>query len=213
MALNILFRVAKNDDHENLLEFLREHYYKEEPITISHPIKGHTKDDEEFTMSHIDHGTVLLAIDSKNDKIIGAFVAGPIEVGDVEKMLEESEKSEKKWGEIMKFLAYIESKANVLEKFKVEKSLHCHVLAVHHDYRGNKIGQKLFENSFINAKKLGYKILSADCTSIFSIKISQQLGMECVSIVTYEEYNKIIGKDLFISHSPNNEIKTFVKQL
>lgn len=213
MSIDISFRIAKSDDYKNILELLREHYYKEEPITVSHIEPGHTKDDEEFTMSHIVHETVLIALDAKNDKIIGAFVAGPIEVGDAEKMLQESEKSEKKWGDIQKLLAYIETKANVLGKFNVEKSLHCHVLAVHRDYRGNKIGQKLFKNSFEIAKKLNYKILSADCTSIFSMKVAEQVGMECVSTVTYDEYNKVIGRELFMTHPPNTEIKTFVKRL
>jgi GNAT superfamily N-acetyltransferase len=164
-------------------------------------------------MSHIAHETVLIALDDKNDKVIGACIAGPKEAGDAEKMLEESEKSEKKWGDIQKLVAYIGKKADVFGKFNVEKALYCHALAVHRDYRGNKIGQKLFEKSFENAKKLNFKILFADCTSVFSIKISEQVGMECVSTVTYDEFNKVIGQELFLSHPPNTQIKTFVKRL
>lgn len=213
MSQKFYFRVAEKADYENNLELLREHYYKEEPITISHPEPGHTKDDEEFTVSHIFPGTSLVAVDSEKDQIVGVFLAGEIEHGDAEKMLEDAEKSEKKWSDIQKLLAYIETKADVLRKFKVEKALHCHALSVHRDYRGNKIGQKLFEKSFENAKKLNFKFLSTDCTSIFSIKIAEQVGMECVSTVTYDEYNKVIGHELFKTCSANNEIKTFVKQL
>jgi N-acetylglutamate synthase-like GNAT family acetyltransferase len=208
---DISIRVAEYKDYQEILEFIREHYYKEEPITVAHPISGHTKDDEDFTMSHVTDGTVLIALDNKNGKIVGALVAGPIEIGDAEKMLKDSEKSEKKWSDIQKFLAYIETKADVLRKFNLDKALHCHALGVHCDYRGLKIGQRLFEKCFKNASNLNYKLLSVDCTSVYSIKISEKLGMDYVSTVTYDEYHKVIGCDLFQYQQPNTQIKTFVK--
>lgn len=207
----ILFRVAENSDYENILNFVREHYYNEEPITLSHPEHGHTKDDEEFTMSHVNYGTVLLAIDSKNNEIVGALISGQIEVGDADKMLEDSKNSEKKWSDIQKLLAYIEKKADVLGKLNLPKALHCHALGVHSDYRGLRLGQRLFEKWFELAKELNFELLSVDCTSIYSIKISEKFGMECISTVTYDEYNKFLGQNLFQTKPPNSEVKTFIK--
>lgn len=207
-------RVAEVADYDIVLELIRECYYKEEQITVSHPDPGQTKDDEEFTMSHIYHGTVTVAIDDENGKIIGALIAGPIEHGDAEKMLESAQTCEtKKWSDIQKLLVYIEMKADVLGKFNLEKALHCHALGVDKEYRGNKIGQKMFRHCFENAKILGFEMVSADFTSIYSIKLAEDLGMEFVSLVTYEEYNKSIGEDLFRIQEPNTEIKTFIMRL
>ena len=214
MRKEFLFRVAGQMDYDEILHFVREYYYKEEPLTLAHPEQGHTKDDEEFTMSHIIHKTVLLAIDEENEKIVGVLIAGPIEHGDADKMLENAEFCEsKKWSDISKFLAYIEKKADVLGKFNLEEAVHCHALGVHHDYRGNKIGLKLFEKFFDVAKALNYQLVSVDCTSIFSNRICEQLEMDLVSSVSYDEYNMKIGEKLFKSIEPNTKIITYVKKL
>jgi len=213
MSINITIRVAKSDDHDAVLNFIREHYYKEEPITISHPEPGHTVDDEIFSMSHIEHDTILMAFNNDNDEIVGILIAGPIEEGDADAMLEDSKNSSKKWGDIMKFLAYIEKKADVLGKFNVDKALHCHILTSHQKYRGNGIGQKLTEYCFENGRNMNYKLMSVDCTSVFTINIAERCGMECISTVTYDEYNEILGERLFQPREPNLEIKTFVKKL
>jgi arylalkylamine N-acetyltransferase len=213
MLKNISIRVAKSDDYEAILDLIRKHCYEEEPITISHPIPGHTVDDENFSMSHIVHDTVLLAIDDESEKIAGVLIAGPIYPGDADEMLKSAEKSSRKWGDIQKLLAYIGKKADVLGKFNLDKALHCHLLTVHQAYRGNRIGQGLFEQSFENARKLNYKLMSVDCTSVFSARVAERCGMECISAVTYAEYNEAIGEQLFRPQKPNLEIKTFAKRI
>lgn len=212
MAESITIRVALPSEYDAVLSFLRDYYYKEEPITIFHPQPGHTKDDEEFTMSNIKHGTVLISTDG--DRITGAIVAGPIEHGDADAMIEAAKTTEtEKWRDISLLLAYIEKKADVLHRFQLPTALHVHALGVHHDYRGQKIGEKLFNSCFDNAKRLNYSMVTTDCTSIFSIKIAERLGMECVSSVTYDEYNASIGEDLFKPQEPNLEVKTFIKRI
>jgi N-acetylglutamate synthase-like GNAT family acetyltransferase len=213
MAKNISIRVAKDDDCDAILTFIREHYYKEEPITISHPEAGHTVDDEAFCMTHVVHDTVLVAIDGESAALVGVLIAGPIVPGDADEMLRNAEKSSKKWSDIQKLLAYIETKADVLGKFNLERALHCHVLTVHQAYRGNRIGQRLFEQCFANAQKLNYKLMSVDCTSIFTNQIAERCGMNCISTVTYDEYNEFIGEKLFQPREPNFEIKTFVREI
>lgn len=119
----------------------------------------------------------------------------------------------KQKSDISKILAYIEKKADVLGNFNLEEAVHCHAVGVHHDYRGNRIGQKLFEKFFDVAKALDYQLLSVDCTSIFSNRICEQLEMDLVSSVSYDEYNMKIGEKLFKSIEPNTEIRTYVKKL
>lgn len=213
MGTKFVIRIAKSSDFESILNFIRENYYKEEPITISHPEIGHTFDDEAYTMSHLSHGTCLLAEDLLNGVIIGVLVSGPIEEGDADAMLENSKTSTKKWSDIQKLLAYIEKKANVLKKFGSNRALHCHVLSVHQKHRGNGIGKELFVHWCLVGRNFGYDLLSVDCTSIYSIRIAERMDFTCVSTVTYDEYNAILGEKLFTPKDPNYNIKTFIKQL
>lgn len=214
MAKSISIRVAQSCDYDTVLEFLRSYYYKEEPITITHPEAGHTKDDEEFTMSHIKYESVLIATDDDSGTVAGALVAGPIEPGDADAMEEAAKTTEtKKWRDISLLLAYIEKKADVLNRFQMPRALHVHAVGVHHDYRGQRIGEKLFDSCFVNAKRLNYAMVTTDCTSVYSIKIAERRGMECVSSVTYAEYNRMIGVDLYQPKEPNIEIKTFIKKI
>lgn len=214
MSKEISIRVAKSSDYEAVVDCFRQYYYKEEPITVSHPVPGHTKDDEDFTMSHIASDTVLIAVDKESGKIVGALSAGPIEPGDADQMIEDSKTAEsKKWREIMLFMAYLEKKSDALNRFNVPTAIHVHALGVNSNFRGNRIGEKLFSACFENAKRLNHKVVTADCTSIFSIKIAERLGMECVSTVSYDEYNRSIGEDLFHPIAPNFEIKSFVKRI
>lgn len=215
MTPKLSIRVARSGDHDAVIEFLRENYYREEPITTFHPIPGVTKDDENFTMQNLKYGTVLVACDEgAGGKIAGAIVAGPLEHGDAEKMIEDAKTTEtEKWRDISLFLAYIEKKADVLNRFHLENCLHVHALGVHKEYRGQKIGERLFAACFENGKKLKYRLVSADCTSIYSIKICVRLGMENVSLVTYDEYHDTLGRKLFKPTPPNMEIQTFVKRL
>lgn len=215
MTKKFSIRVAKTSEHDDVIDFLRLYYYKEEAITVSHPLPGHTKDDEDFTMSMLPHDTVLLATDDDtNGKLVGVLVAGPIEPGDADKMLEDAKTTETvKWRDIMSFLAYIEKKADVLNRFQIPTALHVHVLGVHHEYRGFNLGKKLFEACFENAKRLNYSMVSTDFTSVYSAKIAEQLGMENVSRVTYDEYNELLGNKLFQPKEPNYEILTFIKKI
>lgn len=214
MSREISIRVAKSSDYEEVLDVFRHHYYKEEPLTVAHAEAYHTKDDEDFTMSHIASETVLIAIDKESGKIVGALSSGPIEPGDADQMIEDSKTADsKKWKDIMLLLAYLEKKSDVLNRFNVPTSLHVHALGVNSEFRGNRIGEKLFSACFENAKRLNHKLVTADCTSIFSIKIAERLGMECVSIVTYDEYNRSIGEELYHPTAPNLEIKTFAKRI
>jgi GNAT superfamily N-acetyltransferase len=164
-------------------------------------------------MSHLVHGTCVIAVDDENGKIVGVLIAGPIKHTDADEMIENAKISSKKWGDIQRLLAYIEKKADVLGKFNLDVALHCQVLSVHKDYRGNRIGQKLFDFCFENAKKLGFKLMSVDCTSVFSIHVAEKLNMEYISTVTYDEYNQTLGEKLFIPIAPNFEIKTFIRHL
>lgn len=212
--LKLHFEIATLNDYQRILEFLRKEFYPDETITLAHPIPGVTRDDEAFSMSHLENGVVLMAFPSKEelDGIVGVLIAGPIT-----EICEDTLNSEKvetrKWADIVKLLTFIEEKADVCQRFQVTRSLHIHVVAVHKQFRGNQIGRKLFQKCFEVAEKLLFQLISVDCTSSYSSKVAEQLEMEFVSEVTYDEFHKYTKEIIFKPDPSHSNIKTFIKKL
>lgn len=213
MAGEICFRVANESEHETVRQFLRRNFFPEEPINNAYPIKDDSME-EDFILSLLPDGNIIFAIDASNGEIAGLAMVGKITPQYSQESWDESETTNhQKWRDVLKFMSHIESKANVCQRFGVAAALHVHGVAVEQSYRGQAIGKKLFLECFNIAARRHYRIVSADCTSIYSALIAQSVGMECVSTVTYEEYHEKIGDKIFYPTPPHNEIKSFVKQL
>ncbi|KAG5678327.1 hypothetical protein PVAND_008012 [Polypedilum vanderplanki] len=215
MNLEIKFRIASTDEDEKVRQFLREHFISKEPVNQAYPSRDDSMD-EAFLLSLLPEGNIILAIDStlEIEVIAGMACIGEITKNYSQESWEESETTtHPKWRDILKFMSHIEAKSRVCERYGVEKAIHLHGVSVNEKYRGKSLGKRLFEECFRVAQNRGYKLVSGDCTSLYSIKIAESLGMEFVSMVTYDEYNEKIGYKLFNPILPHTEIKTFVKHL
>lgn len=212
-----LYRVAVPSDGDNVLDFLRKHYYPEEPITIGNYPRVQDSADEDFSLSVIQYGASIIAIDpTEDDKIVGALLAGPIGPNEADLMEEESkecEKDNKKWSEILLLLAYLERNANIYERYNINKALHVHVLGVDVNYRGKSIGVNLMKKCFEAGKSLDYPLVTADCTSIYSIRVAEKLQMDCIQTLAFSDYRDKTGRQLFKPPLPHSHIKTFTKLL
>lgn len=210
---NIAYRVASANDKEHILDFVREHYYPEEPITIGNEPPQQSAEDEEFSLSTIEYGTTVVAT-LDDGQIVGVLLSSPIEPGDAEQMVDEAiQCKNKKWSEILLLLAHLEKRANVCERFNVNRALHIHVMGVDKRFRGNSIGIDLMKKCMELGKEHGYPITSVDCTSVYSIKIAEKLNMDCIGVLAFEDYTDEIGKQIFRPPAPHTHIKTFVKLL
>ncbi|XP_062550200.1 arylalkylamine N-acetyltransferase-like 2 [Armigeres subalbatus] len=212
---DIVLRVARPDELDQVREVLHRIYYPEEGITISYVHgKKHTLDDEKFSLSFVDQGTVVLVEDLRLKKFIGVAIAGPIRPGDPDAMVEEAATTEtKKWGDILKLLALLERTADVCGRYGLEKAYHVHIMAVDPTYRGHALGQRLLQFQMDLAKQLGFKAFSGDFTSVVSAKIAEKLGMECISQLSLGDYRDENGEKLFEPQDLYRVIKTCVKLL
>lgn len=212
---SIIIRIAIESDTKAILDFIRTHYFPEEPITLGNEPKHQSSEDEEFHMTLIPIGTSVVAIDTERDNhIAGALLAGPIKPSEAEEMIEEAKLcKDKKWSETLLLLAHLETQANIYKRYNVDRALHVHALSVHSQSRGQSIGFKMMEKCMENGKKLGYSLLSADCTSVYSIRMAEKLQMDCVGVLAYEDYRDLNGKQLFQPPPPHTHIKTFAKIL
>lgn len=211
----IVYRVAVASDRDNVLDFIRKYYYPEEPITVGNVPKIQDSADEAFSVSVIPEGASIIAIDPlENNKIIGAILAGVIEPGEADHMIEESKQCESsKWSEILLLLAHLERNANIYERYKIDKALHIHVLGVDSHYRGKSIGVNLMQKCFDAGKSLGYKLVTVDCTSVFSIRIAEKLQMENIYTLAFNDYKDKNGRQVFCPPLQHSHIKTFAKTL
>lgn len=215
MNCEIIFRTAIESERDKVLQFLRDYFFTEEPINRAYPIRDDSME-EEFLLSLLPSGNIILAIDAttNNETIAGLACIGEITKNYSKESWDESETTENlKWRDILKFMSHIEAKSNVCERFNVTKAVHLHGVTVNKNYRGKSLGKKLFQECFKIAKMRNYKFVSADCTSIYSIHIAESVGMEFVSMVTYDEYHEKIGQKIFNPIHPHTEIKTFVKRI
>jgi ribosomal protein S18 acetylase RimI-like enzyme len=214
MNCEINFRIANPTEHDKVLRFLREHFFTEEPINRAYPSVDDSME-EKFLLSLLPDGNIILAIDAaNNDEIAGMACIGEITKNySNESWIESEATTNIKWRDILKFMSHIEAKSRVCERYDVSKAVHLHGVTVNKKYRGMSLGKKLFEECFSVAKMRNYKLVSADCTSVYSTHIAESLGMEFVSLVTYDEYHDKIGYKLFNPIQPHTEIKTFVKKI
>lgn len=217
LNLNIMLRAATADDYDAVLNFLRQHYYREEPLTMCNEPKQQSIEDEEFTMSCLTSGTTIMAFeeDETDNKLVGVLVSSDIDENAAEHGREASLKSaSKKWADILWFLSHLAEKANVCKRFNVSKAIHVHAMGVDANMRGNSIGIKLLEKCMeISKEMFGYKLLSIDCTSIYSQRMMEIFNAECVNIVRYDDWLDSNGVQIFPMPLPHICVKTYVKQL
>lgn len=211
----ILYRTATGSDHDAILDFMRKHYYPEEPLTLGNDPKCQSTEDEEFTVSLIPFGATIVALDERN-QMVGCLLSGPSDATEAASMYAEAkriESKDKKWSEILRLLAYLEERANLYERYNITKSLYVSAMGVDRQMRGNAIGSNLLVKCFEIGKVMGYPLVSLDCSSIYSIRIAEQLQMECVGQLAYSDYRDSNGRQLFEPPAPHTHIKTFVKVL
>ncbi|XP_061393499.1 arylalkylamine N-acetyltransferase-like 2 [Musca vetustissima] len=212
---NIRISVIQPEYRQRVLDFLRTHYFREEPLTIGREPRHQEPDEEEFILSIINHGTCLMAIHTETESIVGVASSCPKGPDEAENLFEEvATEGPTKYGIILKLLAEVERDANVFHRYDVQKALHVHVLGVDAKMRGKNIGGRLMFELTVLGKQLGYEVITADCTSYYSARLCERLGWECINTVYYADYvdddNK---KPYFVPEPPHNCCRTFAKRL
>lgn len=211
---SISIRVAGESDSVDIMNFKSLYFHRSEPLELAHPEVGNIARNANYILQAIKNGIVLMASETSSNILVGILIADPIQPDEAEVLkLAASEVGEQRRADILNFLSYVEAKANICQRFNVPQSFHVHIVAVHPLYRGQRIASKLFESSIVIAKAKEFKLISVDCTSFYTTRIAESFAMDCISNVTYQEYNSFLGKCLFVPNPPHMAIKTFAKRL
>lgn len=207
-------KFASDSDFEQIFEFLDENFHNcAEPIQLAH----HNKDvemhpDHEFLRDAINCGSTLVGF--IGDVLVGVLISSKINNSEHERNAEAAKSCEsKKDADVLKFLSYIDEKADYCNRLKIPEALHIHIVSVHKDYQGRGIAKKLFEFCIENGRQLKFRAVTVDCTNHYTAKIAAKLEFKLVSNVTYDEYNQHIGEKLFTPIAPHTEIKSYALML
>ncbi|KAH8289484.1 hypothetical protein KR054_005819, partial [Drosophila jambulina] len=217
-AGEIKIRQVTSSEADQLMAFLLEHYYREEPLTAGTAPPEPTADDKEFLLSNIPHGTCFLAEEEEDlgngSRIVGAVVAGPKDAGAPELMRREAaQHAGSKWGRILDVLSAVETGSDVCRRFNVPSSLHVHALGVNGELRGQALGARLMEAVAQRAREQGHRLVSVDCTSVYSARLMQRLNYELVHTLRYADHLDASGQQVVTPPPPHDSVQTFVLRL
>lgn len=211
---NFVIKFATSGDIDEIYEFLDDNFHNSaEPIQLAHIDKNERMHPhKEFLNSCIECGTTLTAF--IGNVLVGVLIAAKIHNREHERNAEEAKTCDnKKSADVLKFLSYIDEKANYCNRLEIPEALHMHIVSVHKDYLGRGIAKKLLEFCIENARQLKFQAVTVDCTNYYTAKIATKLDFKLISIVTYDEYNEHIGEKLFTPIAPHTEIKSYALML
>ncbi|XP_014102989.2 arylalkylamine N-acetyltransferase-like 2 [Bactrocera oleae] len=219
-ADNIQIRVIKWSERDEVLKFLRLHFYPDEPLSIGN-VQGHPDpEDEKFNISQIAHGTSLMAVQQQtvsgmlNERIVGVLLSGPKFSNHAEHLCKEAARfGSSNLGKQIGILAQAERDANVYERYNVERALHAHAMAIDKSFRGHAIGTRIIEKLKNVGRELKYPLLTTDCTSFYSAQLVERIGSECVNIIKYTDYLDEKGRVVFKLPPPHEYLKTYAMRL
>lgn len=209
----IVIKLAEKADETSVTEFLKSHFMMSNPLRDAYVGGSEESSDLDFSFDDSKEYN-LMAIEESSSKLVGI---ASLLAFDKEKHKEMSNFLENPGdsmdNDIMKFCFYIETKSDVLNRFKIDKALEIQVVSIHPDYRCRGFAGKLFEASIEFAKSRRFEFVTVLCTSSYTMRIAERLKMECIEAVTFDEYNERVGRKVFEANAGNDVAKMFVKKL
>ncbi|XP_034474218.1 dopamine N-acetyltransferase-like [Drosophila innubila] len=214
----ILIRIMSVEDYKQVKIFMGGNFYNGEPLCASSGEdvqKCHEKENDEYHISMIEQGTCLLAVDENNGgRIVGLVLAGCQVPSDLEKHRKEADEMEQNtWGRIAVFLSEIERKVNIFERYGVSKLLYSHITNVDASMRGKGLGARLAAALMEVGRSKGFPMMVAYCSSFYSARQKQALGMECIYEHAYADYKDANGQVVFKPAAPHTHLRLMVIKL
>lgn len=212
----IKIRGAVMSEVRCICDFLINHFNHCNPLGLAYiyPTIDNIEEISSFVSEAVAEDSVLMAYETLTGTLVGVLIGYSMN-STSQTCVEPSNDSntDQSFIDIQNILNYICLKANVFERFKVKQLFKIEIIAVHQIYRRQNIARSLFESAITLARSRKFKFAITDCVNVYISTIAERLGMECISTVSYDEYNNHIGKSLFVPIPPDTVIKTFIKKL
>lgn len=208
---NIVIRPAIESDLLAICNFLRSHFENSEPSICSHYRKDEKleKNPPILELEALRTETLLLA--HNGHELVGLVIATEKTNDKAGKSSSETATSsvKSKNDDVWDLVVFISELADHCNKLRVPACLQVQVINTHSDHLRKGIAKKLFKAIIEQAKSKDFPAITVDCTSFYTSKIAESFGMHCIAAIGYDEYNKIIGKTIFVPSEPHTEIRAY----
>ncbi|KZC08851.1 PREDICTED: uncharacterized protein LOC107187062 [Dufourea novaeangliae] len=234
MGSNDIYMIewAKPSDLSEILSFLRENFDKEE--TVLNSIKNNnslTEDDlnemwndhERLIKTIFEFSPCLLALDKSTKKIIGAnlmIVSRNLKSNDrpggVDEVFNDNPPVTKLMKQYFDCFSEIEEKAELHLNFpNANAAVEFYAVAVDRNYRKMGIATGLMKEGVTFARNTFQDsgFVFGICTSIFSKKAIQKVGLESVFEVDLLEYKDDSGRPIYQDTAPHNTVSLMALEL
>ncbi|KAH8404800.1 hypothetical protein KR222_003857 [Zaprionus bogoriensis] len=214
----ILIRIMRVEDYPALKIFMGKNFFNGEPLCASlgeNVQSCNERENDEYHISMIKQGTCLLALsEQQNAGIVGFVLAGGQFPSDVEKHRQEAEAMEPNaWGKISVLLSKVEQEIQLFQRYGISKALYSHITNVASSMRGQGLGSRLAAALMEVGRSQGYPVMFAYCTSYYSARQKEHLGMECIYALAYEDYKDPQGKVIFKPAAPHTHVRVMAIKL
>jgi len=206
------------EDYKHVKTFMEEHFYNAEPLCTfagEDASKRFQQFFQDYHISMIKEGTCLVAINEKDGESVAAVaLAGssvPSHLEEQRKMSFDMDQCSLK--PIMIFVSEVELKANVFKHYGASKLLYSSVTNVDASMRGRGLGTRLAAALMELGRSKGFHLLSATCTSFYSARQMEAMGMECVYSEAYADYKDDNGQVILKLPSPHTHIRVLAIKL
>lgn len=214
---DIVIRVVQPHEYEQVVQFIIENFYRDEPLCSTEPkvVPGET--DRADIMECLKGGTSILAMQVKEngeEQLVGVNIGVPKDPSSVEKYFKAAEKEgNTKYGQILKFLGIANRQADIFNRYGVDKLFYSFMSCVLPTCRGRNLGTRLKEELMALGKRLGYKLVTVDCSSFYSARLCKKMGWDVVNFIPYSEYKDEKGQQIFNPPAPHEGLTTLAVRI
>ncbi|EDX05579.1 arylalkylamine N-acetyltransferase-like 2 [Drosophila simulans] len=214
----ITIRTMTKEDYPSVKAFMKDDFFQTEPLCQSSGEKVQSqneKENDEYHLSMIAQGTCLVATDENNSgRLVGLVLAGAQYPEDLEKHRIEAESMEQNFAtRVCIMLSKMEREANLFERFGISKLLYSHITSVDASMRGKGLGSRLAATLMEVGRAKGFPAMVAYCTSFYSARQKESLGMKCVHSLAYADYKDDQGRPIFTPAEPHTMARIMVIKL
>ncbi|SPP86144.1 dopamine N-acetyltransferase-like [Drosophila guanche] len=215
----ITIRIMTLADYGTFKHLFEEQFINGEPLFGA--IKGPIDPEiwnlyDQYHESMVNAGTCVVAIDEQNEgRVVGFVLAEGQTIDDVENHRLEAESIPETdiVGHIRRILCKVEAEANIYQRYGVTKLLYSHLTSVDVSMRGKGLGTRLATSAMELGRSKGFTLMTAFCSSFYSARQKEALGMECICSMKYEDYKDSEGKVVFTPPAPHKEIRVLAMKI
>ncbi|XP_043269186.1 arylalkylamine N-acetyltransferase 1-like [Venturia canescens] len=205
-------RIALPNDFRRVMELMCQAYFKKEPSLVNIGLASEEQPPPillNLMYQQLREGMTIIAEDRENC-IVGAAINAGSCPWEPENLIEYAERCERgSVRDILKFYAYVTQAPQLWNKYCVLKIFDCASVAVDSKYLGMGIAKRLVKESWYLARDCGYQAFRIDCTSLYTAKIAEGFGWECVFAVSYRRYIDSGGLVFKCIEEPHTEVRVF----